>query len=151
MRPGVQAEHSAFCPVLAARRSGGALAIPERGTIIQTGSGLFLCLLARVPGGSPTLSADLSSPADGQSALRHILCNAGAGADEGLVADGNRRDQGGIAAHEGVFANVRGIFVDAVVVAGNDAGADVGSLADHGIAEVGEVAGLGRLCLSWPS
>lgn len=34
MRLGVQAEHSAFCLVLADRRSGGALAVLERGTII---------------------------------------------------------------------------------------------------------------------
>ena len=40
---------------------------------------------------------------------------------------------------------MRDVFVDAVVVAGNDACADVGSFVYYGVAKIGEVAGFDAL------
>ena len=66
-----------------------------------------------------------------------------AGADGGAVADAQRRHQLTVGADERARADKRAVLVRAVVVAGDDAGADVGGVADVGVAEVGEVVGFG--------
>ena len=74
---------------------------------------------------------------------RYILCDAGAGGDIGAVAESERSDERGVGADEDVIADGGGVFVYAIVVAGDGAGADVRARADDGVAEVGEVVGLG--------
>ena len=59
------------------------------------------------------------------------------------VADLDRRHQHGVAADEGAAADLGRVLADAVVVAGHDAGAEVGALADRGVSQVGEMVGLG--------
>src|ERR1035437_546218 len=105
--------------------------------------GLLLCLGAGATGGYPALLGDLVGSGHGQRVGRHVPGDAGSGADVGSVSHRHRRNQGGVAAHEGAFADARHVLVDAVVVAGDDTGADVGPFAHFGIAKVSEVAGLG--------
>src|SRR5215831_2493833 len=52
-----------------------------------------------------------------------------AGADIGSIADFHRRHERRIGADESASADVGEVFVEAVVVAGDGAGADVGALA----------------------
>src|ERR1039458_8021570 len=69
--------------------------------------------------------------------------DAGAGANVRALANADGRNQGGIRADEHSVANGGGVLVHAVVVAGDDAGADVYAVADDGIAAIGEMVGLG--------
>ena len=48
-----------------------------------------------------------------------------------------------VAADECAFADARDVLVDAIVVAGDGSCADVGGVADFGVAEIGEVVGFG--------
>ena len=61
------------------------------------------------------------------------------GAHVGPVADGHGRDELRVASDEGPLADRRAVLLLAVVVAGDDARADVRAGADLGVAEVGEV------------
>jgi hypothetical protein len=55
------------------------------------------------------------------------------------------RDQGGVAADEGAFADLGAVLGGAVVVAGDGAGPMLAPAPDHRVAEVGQVVGLGAL------
>src|ERR1035441_2309876 len=68
--------------------------------------------------------------------------DAGAGANVRALANADGRNQGGVRADEHSVANGGGVLVHAVVVAGDDARADVYAVADDGIAEIGEMVGL---------
>ncbi len=57
----------------------------------------------------------------------------------------DRRDQRRIGADEGARADLGAVLVEAVVVAGDGAGADVGFGAHVGVADIGEVVDLGAL------
>src|ERR1700756_3660937 len=65
-----------------------------------------------------------------------------AGGDVGAVAEFDGGDEDGVAAYEDAVANCCGMFDEAVVVAGDCAGADVGFAADFGVADVGEMRSL---------
>ena len=103
-------------------------------------SGRGLACLSR---GDPALLGHLAAAAEGESIGRDVFGDAGAGGDVGTVADGDGSDEGGVRADEGAVADGGEVFVDAVVVAGDGARADVDAGADDGVAEVGEVVGLG--------
>ena len=66
-----------------------------------------------------------------------------AGRDDRAVADGDRRHQRRVGADERALADYRAEFVNAVVIAGDRAGADIGARADVAVADIGEVIGLG--------
>ena len=72
----------------------------------------------------------------------HVLGDRRAGGDVGALADRDRRDQLRVAADERAVLDRRLMLRLAVVVAGDRAGADVDLLADHRVAEIGEVVGL---------
>ena len=74
---------------------------------------------------------------------RHVLGDHAAGGDEGARPDRHRRDQRTVGADEGAGADHRLVFGVAVVVAGDGARADIGALAHLGVAQIGEVIGLG--------
>jgi hypothetical protein len=82
---------------------------------------------------------------DGELVGRRVLGQRGAGAERGAAADGDRRHQLRIGADEDVVLDHRAVLVGAVVVAGDGAGADVDVPADGGIADIGEVVGLGAV------
>ena len=55
----------------------------------------------------PAFLGDLTAAADGQSVGGNVFGDAGAGADVGSVADSDGRDERGVAADEGAFADAR--------------------------------------------
>ena len=67
---------------------------------------------------------------DGHRIVRHVLRDDRARTDIGAIADPDRRHQRGIGTNEGAFADRRLVLEEAVIVAGDGAGADVGIGAD---------------------
>jgi hypothetical protein len=59
------------------------------------------------------------------------------------LADLYRRDQRGVGADESALADQRLVLEEAVVVAGDGAGAEIGVGADMGVADIGEMVDLG--------
>ncbi len=87
----------------------------------------FFSRCARLRGG-PAFFGDLAAASNGEGVGGDIFCDAGTGADVGAVADGDGRDERGVTADEDALADAGDVLVDAVVVAGDGAGADVGCL-----------------------
>src|SRR5262249_28589615 len=79
---------------------------------------LLLCGLLPVREG-----ALLAGAADGEGVFRRVLGDGAAGGDVGAAADDDGGDELGVGADEDVVADEGGVLVDAVVVAGDDAGA----------------------------
>ena len=67
------------------------------------------------------------------------------------LADRDRRHQRAVGADEGAGADHRLVLAEAVVVAGDGAGADIGARADFDIAQIGQVIGLGARRRGWHS
>ena len=74
-----------------------------------------------------------------------------AAADGGAVAERHRRHQHAVAADVHVGADHGAVLVGAVVVGGDAAGAEVDALAHRGVAQVGQVVGLGAARPAWSS
>lgn len=91
-------------------------------------------------GGAAAFFFDLGRAGDGQGVGRDGAGDGGARGDVRAVADAEGGDELAVGADEDVVANVGAVFLDAVVVAGDDARADVAVGADVGIAQIGEVA-----------
>src|SRR5262245_37411829 len=105
-----------------------------------------LLLLGAAPGaaaGHPAFLRHLLASLHGQRAGRDTLRDHRAGGDEGIVSDGDGRHDAAVAAHERAVADRRLVLVGAVVVDDDHAGTDVDTVADGGVADVGQVAGLG--------
>src|SRR5690606_29196037 len=92
-------------------------------------------LLLRRP--LPALERLLPRAGDAELVGRRVLADHRAGADGRVPADGHRRHQRRIGADEGAILDGGDELVDAVVVAGDGAGADIDAAADHRIAEIG--------------
>ncbi len=107
---------------------------------------LALAALFRLLGGfarsGPAGFCDLAASAEGEGAVGDVFGDAAAGGDVSAGADGDGGDEGGVGADEGAVADGGEVLVDAVVVAGDGAGADVYVGSDDGVAEVVEVVGL---------
>ena len=89
------------------------------------GCGLFF-----VPGTEsfrPKWFLNLPCARQGKRVGGDVLGNNGAGPDIGAGPDRNRRDKGGIDPYEGAFADFGAEFTKTIVIAGDDAGADVGA------------------------
>src|SRR3989454_12365725 len=98
--------------------------------------------------GGPAGFVDLAPASDAQGIGGNIFGDGRASGDVGAVAHPNGCDECSVAAHKHTFADCRGVFADAVVVAGDRAGADVGFAADFGVAQVGQVHGFGAFARS---
>src|SRR5476649_2349523 len=90
----------------------------------------------------PAVDGDLARARQRQLTGRRVFGQRGAGADGGAAAHRHGRDQLGDAADEAVVFDHGARFVDAVVVAGDGAGADVDARTNGGVADVGQVVGL---------
>ena len=112
------------------------------------------CLLLRRLGGSRSLGAGpltrhpaghvaLPAAAHRQDHRPDVAGDRRTGRNVGAVGDLDRRGKYGVAADEGVRPNGACRLAYAVVVGEDHAGADVGALADHGVAEVAQVRRLG--------
>src|SRR5690606_12681686 len=83
--------------------------------------------------------------ADRQRAGRHVAADHGARAGAGPVTDLDRGDEGVVGGGLGVSADPGAVLRHAVVVGEDRARADVGALADLGVADVGQVGHLGAV------
>src|SRR5260370_42452657 len=92
--------------------------------------------------GSPARLVDLTAAGNAQAVGRNIFRDGGTGGDVGAVADAHRGDQCRIAADKYSLANLCGVLLEAVVIAGNGAGSDVGFGADAGVSQVREMRNL---------
>ena len=101
------------------------------------------CRLPAFALGDPAGFGGLAAAAEAQRVGGDVLGDAGAGGYVGVVADIEGGYEGGVGANEGVVSNSGGVFVDAVVVAGDGAGAYVYAGADDGVSKIGKVVGLG--------
>src|SRR6267142_5300988 len=85
----------------------------------------------------------LTAACDSQGVRGNVVGDRGTRGDIGAIADSNGGNQRGITSDKNFVADVRREFVEAVVVAGDRASADVCFRADFRIAEIGEVHRLG--------
>src|ERR1700727_6647 len=90
----------------------------------------------------PAMKGLLPATCHGEFAIRRVTGDHRASADGGLCTDAHRRDQRTVGADEPAIPDVRNDLVDAVVVAGDRAGADVHATADLAVPEVAEMVGL---------
>src|SRR6185312_12926895 len=72
---------------------------------------------------------------------RNIMRDAGSGRDIRALANLHRRNQSCVASYERAIFNDCFVFVLAIIVACDGAGANVNALTDFGVAEIGEVVG----------
>src|SRR5437588_4825152 len=88
---------------------------------------------------SPALAVALRTALHCHRVIRHVLGDDGARADIGAAADFYRRHQRGVGADEGALADRGLVLEEAVIVAGDGAGAEIGVGADMGVADIGEM------------
>src|SRR5215218_2775052 len=84
----------------------------------------------------PALLNRLRRAFERERVRRHVPGDDGARADIGALADRDRRDEGGIRADERALADLGAVLVEAVIVTGDRAGADVRAFADPRIADI---------------
>src|SRR5487761_594957 len=84
----------------------------------------------------------LPRAAQGERVGRHVVGDDAAGGDHRARTDSQWSDQGRIGADEHALADVGAEFLDAVVIAGDGAGADVAALAHRAVAEIGQMVRL---------
>src|SRR3990170_6549748 len=99
--------------------------------------------LAHLRGPARTLL--LGAAAECQRIGRDVLGDDAAGADIGPLPDLDRRHQRSVGADKGARPNLGPVLVEAVIVAGDGAGADVSAGADACVADISEVVNLGAL------
>src|SRR6266571_4639038 len=87
----------------------------------------------------PAGFVDLADARDSQAMRRNVFRDRRTSGHVRVIADAYRSDENGIAADENAFANMGGVLLEAVVVAGDRAGSDVGFWADLGIAKIGQM------------
>src|SRR5580765_1307990 len=90
----------------------------------------------------PALFGGLPSSSNSERVRGNILGNCRTRRDIRAVANSYRRHQHRIAADEDAIPNGRLVFVDAVIVAGNCTGSDIGLGSELGVADVGKVGNL---------
>src|SRR5579872_6373724 len=91
----------------------------------------------------PTFLNDLTPAAECQRPCRHVLGDDRARADIGPLADRYRRDQRRIRADERVAADLGPMLGDAIIIAGDGAGPDIGAGADQSVADIAQMIGFG--------
>src|SRR5476651_2668868 len=92
---------------------------------------------------SPTFLVCLLGSRNRQRVGRNVVGHHRTGPDIGTVADLDRRYQRRIGADKSAGADIGVMLGDAVVIAGDGAGADIGARTDPGVADVAQMIGLG--------
>ena len=98
-----------------------------------------------LPAPFPVRHNSVLAAAHGQGAGLYVLAYRGAGGDGGAGVDGEGGDEFGVGADEYVITDDGFVLLNAVVVTGNGAGADVDPCSDLAVADVAEMVGLGAL------
>ena len=96
-------------------------------------------------GGSPAFLHLLAAAADDHGVHGDVLGHGGGGGNKGPVADLHRGNEVGVAAHKYVAADGGAVLVEAVIVAGDSAAAEVAVVAYIAVAHIGEMGHLGSL------
>ena len=109
---------------------------PRRGLRSRTNQLLLLVAVGRT-----AFLYDLAFARDGKTFGGNIVSDRGAGGNKSSLADSNRRNQGAVGSDERVVFDVGFVFLRAVVVGGNDAGADIDVLPDRGVADISQMSG----------
>src|SRR5579875_243578 len=91
----------------------------------------------------PPLLHDLMRAGNGQSIGGHVGRDHRAGRDKGTLADLHRCHQRGVGTHKSARADLRAVFLKAIVVTSYGACTDIGSLPYLRIAKIGEMRCLG--------
>jgi len=86
---------------------------------------------------------DLLPARNRQRVGENIAGDDAAGGHVRAAADRHGRNQHAVRANKGAFADCRAELVNAVIIAGDRAGADIRPRPDVAVADVGEVIGLG--------
>jgi hypothetical protein len=89
----------------------------------------------------PAFFVDLAGSAQSQGICRDILGDCRGCGDVGALADPQRGDQDAVAADKNIVFDDGLVFVYAIVVAGDGAGADIDLFADLAVPEVSQVVG----------
>ena len=103
---------------------------------------LFVAADGFATGGGPAGFGDLAGAAKGEGVWRDVVGDGASGGDVGAFADYYGGDEGGVGADEAAIADGGEIFMNAIVVAGDDSGADVDSCTNDRVSEVRQVIGL---------
>ena len=111
--------------------------------LLSTYLTLVVELVARVVARAPALYDALLGALESKRAIRDILGNGSAGACYGVGSDINGSHHHSIGTDEGSVANGGRIFMFAIVIACDRAGAHVHALAHGGVTDIGEVRNLG--------
>ena len=112
---------------------------------VEGGPGRALGRGPRTASQGPSFHVPLRDSVHAQRSGRDVLAHGGAGAGRGAVTDRDRGDEHVVRAHAHVAADGGAVLVHPVVVRHDRAGADVGALADLGVADVAEVGHLRAL------
>src|ERR1700691_2186504 len=104
--------------------------------------GLGAIAVAAAPLGGPSGLDLLRMMRNAERAVGNLAQNSGAGSDEDVVADLDRRNQLGVASDHAATADPREMLVVAVIVDGDHAASDISLAADLGIAQVAQMARL---------
>ena len=87
----------------------------------------------------------LAAARDPERPRRHVFGDRAPGRHVGALPDANGGDELAVAPDEDVVLDNRSIFAEAVIIAGDRAGPDVDVAPDGGVAQVGQVRGLGAV------
>ncbi len=93
----------------------------------------------------PALIYRLAGACNGKCAIRHILGHRSPSGSKDAVPQADRGNEVGIAADEAVITNHGLVFVVAVIIDNNRSAAEIDSLADLCVADIGEVRYLGAV------
>src|SRR5262249_26034278 len=91
----------------------------------------------------PVFLGGLATSAERQSPRWDVLGDHRAGTYVSALPDLDRRHQRRVRTNESAAADFGAVLGGAVVIAGNSAGADIGIGADRGVAQIGQMIGLG--------
>ena len=111
--------------------------------LVSAGLRLAATPLADLCGPAGTLL--LRAARERQRIGRDVLGDDAARSDIGALADLDRRHQRRVRADKGAGADLGAMLVEAVIVAGDGAGADISARADAGVADISEMVNLGAL------
>src|SRR4249919_2185545 len=89
-----------------------------------------LRLLPLPESGGPAGKSSLLTAGDGELVRRDVLGDDRTGTDDCSGADAHRSDQRGVRTNEGAGSDLRQIFAETVIIAGDRAGSNVGHFAD---------------------
>src|SRR4051794_18188203 len=103
---------------------------------------LLLCFLRSLRRGPP-LADFFPARVEHECAGRYVVTNRGGSGDVDIVMNGQRCDQGCVRTDLHAITDLGAMLAKAVVVTGDRTRADIGVAPDLGVADIGQMLGLG--------